>query len=179
MDTARIAFHRSTGSACYVRARTAVGPLLYRGLENGKCKKKSLAGQISSETKLRFFLGTRRHGSRLAVPPRSNDNYRAHDTQALLCPSGSQDALSSCRSDSPNAAPNRAATREYRENDCSLLTVNDVATLLQVPVSWVYARTRKRSIERLPGIRLGKYWRFREEEIHAWVESQRRGHRAA
>ena len=32
---------------------------------------------------------------------------------------------------------------------------------------------------RLPGIRLGKYRRFREEEIHAWVESQRGDHRAA
>jgi excisionase family DNA binding protein len=60
-----------------------------------------------------------------------------------------------------------------------LLTIQQVADLLHVPVSWVYGRTRKRSIERLPGIRLGKYWRFREEEIHAWVESQRGGHRAA
>jgi excisionase family DNA binding protein len=60
-----------------------------------------------------------------------------------------------------------------------LLTIQQVADLLHVPVSWVYRRTRKRSIERLPGIRLGKYWRFREEEIHAWVESQRGGDRAA
>jgi excisionase family DNA binding protein len=65
-----------------------------------------------------------------------------------------------------------------RDNE-RLLTIQQVAELLHVPVSWVYGRTRKRSIERLPGIRLGKYWRFREEEIHAWVESQRGGHRAA
>jgi len=65
-----------------------------------------------------------------------------------------------------------------RDNE-KLLTIQQVADLLHVPVSWVYGRTRKRSIERLPGIRLGKYWRFREEEIHAWVESQRGGHRAA
>ena len=65
-----------------------------------------------------------------------------------------------------------------RENE-ELLTIQQVADLLHVPVSWVYGRTRKRSIERLPGIRLGKYWRFRGEEIHAWVESQRGGHRAA
>ena len=70
-----------------------------------------------------------------------------------------------------------AATAE-RESD-RLLTVQQVAELLHVPVSWVYGRTRKRSIERLPGIRLGKYWRFREEEIHEWVDSQRRGHHAA
>src|SRR6267378_1838463 len=65
-----------------------------------------------------------------------------------------------------------------RDNE-KLLTIQQVAELLHVPVSWVYGRTRKRSIERLPGIRLGKYWRFREEEIHAWVESQRGGHRVA
>jgi excisionase family DNA binding protein len=43
-----------------------------------------------------------------------------------------------------------------------LLTVKEVAELLRVPVSWVYDRTRKRSLDRLPGIRLGKYWRFRQ-----------------
>lgn len=64
-----------------------------------------------------------------------------------------------------------------RDNE-KLLTIQQVADLLHVPVSWVYGRTRKRSTGRLPGIRLGKYWRFREEEIHAWVESQRGGHRA-
>jgi hypothetical protein len=37
-----------------------------------------------------------------------------------------------------------------------LLTVRDVAEILRVPVSWVYDRTRKRSLDRLPGIRLGK-----------------------
>ena len=64
-------------------------------------------------------------------------------------------------------------------DDDQLLTVQEVADLLRVPVSWVYGRTRKRSAERLPGIRLGKYWRFRERDIHVWVESQRGGHRAA
>ena len=54
-----------------------------------------------------------------------------------------------------------------------LLTVKEVAELLRVPVSWVYDRTRKRSLDRLPGIRLGKYWRFRQGEVLAWVESQR------
>ena len=64
-------------------------------------------------------------------------------------------------------------------DDDQLLTVQQVAELLHVPVSWVYGRTRKRSTERLPGIRLGQYWRFREDVIYAWVESQRGGHRAA
>ena len=59
----------------------------------------------------------------------------------------------------------------------TLLTVQQVAELLQVPVSWVYERVRKRSLERLPGYRLGKYWRFREEEVLTWIERQRIGTR--
>ena len=66
-----------------------------------------------------------------------------------------------------------------RRGSTSLLTVEEVASLLHVPVSWVYGRMRKRSLERLPAYRLGKYWRFREDEIHAWVKRQSRGHHAA
>ena len=58
-----------------------------------------------------------------------------------------------------------------------LLSVEDVAELLQVPVSWVYERTRKRGLERIPGFRLGKYWRFRAEDVFAWLERQRSGGR--
>ena len=57
----------------------------------------------------------------------------------------------------------------------ALLTVKEVAELLQVPVSWVYERTRKRSLDRIPGFRLGKYWRFRESDVLAWLERQRSG----
>ncbi len=59
----------------------------------------------------------------------------------------------------------------------SLMTVADVAELLKVPVSWVYEHTRRRSIERIPGFRLGKYWRFRESDVLAWLERQRVGAR--
>ena len=57
----------------------------------------------------------------------------------------------------------------------SLLSVGEVAELLQVPVSWVYERTRRRGRDRLPGFHLGKYWRFDEDEIRAWLECQRSG----
>lgn len=56
-----------------------------------------------------------------------------------------------------------------------LLTVEDVAALLKVPPSWVYERTRRRGVERIPGFRLGKYWRFREGDVVAWLERQRAG----
>jgi excisionase family DNA binding protein len=71
------------------------------------------------------------------------------------------------------------ATGTIRWEPTRLLTVEEVASLLHVPVSWVYGRMRKRSLERLPGYRLGKYWRFRENEIHAWVEDQRGASRSA
>ena len=78
-----------------------------------------------------------------------------------------------------NAPQGKTGVARVEGDNDRLLTIQQVADLLHVPVSWVYGRTRKRSAERLPGIRLGKYWRFREEEIHAWVESQRGGHHAA
>ena len=57
----------------------------------------------------------------------------------------------------------------------SLLTVEEVAELLKVPASWVYERTRKRGMDRIPGFRLGKYWRFREADVLAWLDRQRDG----
>jgi excisionase family DNA binding protein len=57
----------------------------------------------------------------------------------------------------------------------SLLAVRDVAELLKVPLSWVYERTRRRGQDRIPGFRLGKYWRFREADVLAWIERQRVG----
>ncbi len=73
----------------------------------------------------------------------------------------------------------KGTTGGEEQTSCQLLTVEEVARLLHVPVSWVYGRTRKRSLERLPGYRLGKYWRFREKEVLAWVESQSGKYHAA
>jgi excisionase family DNA binding protein len=72
-----------------------------------------------------------------------------------------------------HAAPQRAATGARDGN--RLLTVGEVAELLHVHVSWVYGRMRKRSTERLPGYRLGKYWRFRAEEVLRWVQDHHEG----
>jgi len=57
----------------------------------------------------------------------------------------------------------------------SLLTVEDVAELLKLPVSWVYERTRRRGTDRIPGFRLGKYWRFHRAEVVEWIEDRRTG----
>ena len=54
-----------------------------------------------------------------------------------------------------------------------LLTVEELAELLKVPATWIYSRTRARSVNRLPGLRIGKYWRFRESDVLEWLERQR------
>lgn len=65
------------------------------------------------------------------------------------------------------------------QSKCELLTVQQAAELLQVPVSWIYGRMRKRSLERLPAYRLGKYWRFDRNEVLAWVSRHQTNREAA
>lgn len=66
-----------------------------------------------------------------------------------------------------------AATGGERKENGQLLSVHDVADLLQVPVSWVYGHTRDRCPDRIPGFRLGKYWRFDEADVLAWIQRRR------
>ena len=47
-----------------------------------------------------------------------------------------------------------------------LLTAGEVAARLAVPKSWVWARARAHEI---PCVRLGRYRRFREEAVDAWI----------
>jgi excisionase family DNA binding protein len=49
-----------------------------------------------------------------------------------------------------------------------ILTVEEAAALLRVPKSWIYERTRRRGIERIPHKKLGKYLRFQENEVRNW-----------
>ena len=55
----------------------------------------------------------------------------------------------------------------------ALLTVHEVAEFLKVPVSWVYERTRRRGAERLPHLKIGKYLRFRREDVLGWIDACR------
>ena len=115
----------------------------------------------------------RLHGSRQGLRSSSGGNGRDEESRTSLSLSTGQNHVQPDADGRLYAASTRAATGE-REHD-RLLTIQQVAAMLHVPVSWVYGRTRTRSTQRLPGIRLGKYWRFREEEIHRWIESQRGG----
>lgn len=58
-----------------------------------------------------------------------------------------------------------------------LLTVGEVAELMRVPKSWVYGRTRKRGLERLPHVKLGKYVRFDEAAVREFIERLKIGAR--
>ena len=63
----------------------------------------------------------------------------------------------------PSTGPN--AARE-------LLTADQVAALLAVPKSWVYAETRA---ARLPHVKLGRYYRYSRPSIEAFVAGLERG----
>jgi excisionase family DNA binding protein len=57
-----------------------------------------------------------------------------------------------------------------------LLTAQDVAALLRVPASWVYAEARA---GRIPHIRIGRYRRFRPIAIQEWAQRLEQGPRAS
>lgn len=59
----------------------------------------------------------------------------------------------------------------------SLMTAEEVASLLQVTPAWVYAQTRR---HRIPHMRLGRYVRYRRSALQVWMhdveESSGRSH---
>jgi excisionase family DNA binding protein len=52
----------------------------------------------------------------------------------------------------------------------TLLTVQEVAALLKVPVSWVYEHTRQECDDPLPAVKVGKYLRFFKRDINDHLE---------
>ncbi len=55
------------------------------------------------------------------------------------------------------------------QNADLLLTVGEVARLLKVPNSWVYDHVRPSSRPLLPHVKLGKYLRFRRQDIEDFL----------
>ena len=68
-----------------------------------------------------------------------------------------------------NPEPTR---RPFNEPDRALLDATEVAELLGVPTSWVYAEARA---GRLPHVRIGRYRRFRRRTVDAWIDDHERG----
>jgi excisionase family DNA binding protein len=54
-----------------------------------------------------------------------------------------------------------------------LLTVDEAARFLHVPLSWVYEHARTGSGDRLPVIKVGKYLRFHRRDLRAYIDAKR------
>ncbi len=55
-----------------------------------------------------------------------------------------------------------------------LLTPEEAAEILRVKLSWLYQHTRRRSQDRIPFIKVGRYLRFREQDLVAYIENRKR-----
>jgi excisionase family DNA binding protein len=53
-----------------------------------------------------------------------------------------------------------------------LLTIDEMAERLRVPKSWLYSRTRQTGPGTIPRINVGKYLRFRPDEVMDWLQEQ-------
>jgi len=71
-----------------------------------------------------------------------------------------------------NEVLTRGGTPRVWAEPGALLTVQEVAEILKVPVSWVYEHVRRSAAHRLPHVRVGKYIRFEASAIHDWLEER-------
>jgi len=53
-----------------------------------------------------------------------------------------------------------------------LVTVDELAAALRVPVSWVYTRTRTADRTGFPVLKCGKYCRFEVNTVLEWLREQ-------
>ena len=54
----------------------------------------------------------------------------------------------------------------------NLLTVEEHSESLNVPKSWIYSRTRETGPDAMPSIKVGKYCRFKLDDIMEWLKKQ-------
>jgi excisionase family DNA binding protein len=111
---------------------------------------------------------SRQHASRSAVETHSTAICTEDSPETHLPSSDSERPVRGLENTQDTAAASAATGRERRDEN-HLLNVREVAELLRVPMSWVYGRMRKRSFERIPAYRVGKYWRFRANEVMLWL----------
>ena len=53
-----------------------------------------------------------------------------------------------------------------------LIGVNELAEFLGVPSSWIYTRTRETGPDTIPRLRVGKYVKFRIDEVMDWLNKK-------
>jgi predicted DNA-binding transcriptional regulator AlpA len=57
-----------------------------------------------------------------------------------------------------------------------ILTLPEVAERLKVSERWVYEKSRRRCLNPLPCIRIGRYLRFDWASVSSWLRQQERWH---
>ncbi len=121
---------------------------------------------------------SRQHASRLQVKLSSPKPHRLQTNQSeeVSPPSNVLSEFQPSILDGDAAADR--ATGEKKTDGTQLLSVQEVARLLQVPVSWVYEHTRPRCVTPLPHIKIGKYLRFLPADIRNYLEDARSLHGA-
>ncbi len=55
------------------------------------------------------------------------------------------------------------------------LDIKDLAERLNVPVTWIYDRTRANGIDQIPHYKIGKYLRFLEAEVLEYLKKKSKG----
>ena len=53
-----------------------------------------------------------------------------------------------------------------------LLTIGSMAARLRVNESWLYRQTKRHGPGAIPRLKVGKYLRFNEAEVMAWITEQ-------
>jgi predicted DNA-binding transcriptional regulator AlpA len=53
-----------------------------------------------------------------------------------------------------------------------IMTPDQVADLLQVSLTWLYEKSRRRQRNPLPVKRIGRYLRYRRSEVLDWFDAQ-------
>ena len=66
----------------------------------------------------------------------------------------------------------RSASNNGHQPPSEIITANEVAALLRMTPAWVYAETR---CNRIPHMRLGRYFRYRRSAIEAWMTALENG----
>jgi predicted DNA-binding transcriptional regulator AlpA len=115
----------------------------------------------------------RQHASRLAVGSSLSEKHRVSVASDKDWDGAPPTCLTVEAPDRVRCETKHDATAEEERGDNHLLTVRDVAELLQVPVSWVYKHAGPQCPNPLPYMKLGKYLRFRSTDIMAFLRSTR------
>lgn len=60
----------------------------------------------------------------------------------------------------------------YKVDHGGFVDIDEMATILKVPVSWIYAQTRRKGSHTIPVLRVGKYLRFVPCEVIGWLREE-------